>query len=203
MFSFFKNKSNPTPPGPRITSISNEHHTLNWATLLPEVSQDHVLETLCTDPSEKDVKILAEPPKPYIILATNQNTRSILRDTSIIIAFPYIKTNRYNTFQVRSIQEWSHVYNLEAVISVSYQDDFGINFFATDYALHADKYRTAKPIQVNITGLGYFIEDVDLNYVQEQLVGGLSAKVPTVTGISETSRMFASGNASDGFLGRS
>lgn len=185
MFSFFKNKSNPTPPGPKITSVSNEHHTLNWATLLPEVSQDHVLEALCTDPSEKDVKILAEPPKPYIILATNQNTRSILRDTSIIIAFPYLKTNRYDTFQILSIQEWSDVYNLEAVITVSYQDKMGIKFFATDYALHADKYRTAAPIQINITGLGYFIEEIDLNSVQEQLMGAISAKVPTVNKISE------------------
>lgn len=187
MFSFFKNKSNPTPPGPQITSADNEHHGLNWSTLLSDANQESILQTLCTDPQEKDVEILAESksPQEYLILVTNQNTRSILRNEYLITAFPYLKTDRRETFQVRAIQEWSYTNHLEAVISVSYQDELGIKFFATDYSFNAEKYQTSEPLQINITGLGYFIEDINLDEVQKQLTAAISPKVPMATGFSE------------------
>lgn len=71
---------------------------------------------------------------------------------------PVIKTNYYIDVENKEITEWENVDNLEAVITGSGRDTFGISYFATDYAINRELYLTQKKHLVKLSGIVFVLD---------------------------------------------
>lgn len=75
---------------------------------------------------------------------------------------PLVKTNYVVDLETKEIVEWENIDNLEAIVSGSARDTFGVWFFAMDYAQNRELYLSQKKINVNISGI-VFVLDVHKN----------------------------------------
>jgi hypothetical protein len=74
-------------------------------------------------------------------------------------AFPVIKTNKSIDVNIRTVSEWEHMDNIEAIIYGSGKDTFGITFFATDYSYNKEKYKTSKNLNIQLSGILLHVEE--------------------------------------------
>lgn len=82
--------------------------------------------------------------------------------------FPVVKTNYFIEVENKQINEWDNINNLEAVISGSGRDTFGLTYFATDYAIHKDKYKTNKKLNIELSGVIYVLDISDMHEKQTE-----------------------------------
>jgi hypothetical protein len=71
---------------------------------------------------------------------------------------PVIKTNYIVDVEHKEINEWENVDNLEAIISGSGRETFGISYFATDYAVNRELYLSQKKHQVKLSGIVFVLD---------------------------------------------
>lgn len=59
---------------------------------------------------------------------------------------------------VHKIMEWENFHNGVAIVSAQGKQTYALPFLATDYALHQDRYRTSKEIDVHINGIAFVLD---------------------------------------------
>lgn len=93
------------------------------------------------------------------------NKNGTLENNSILSAYPYIKTNLILPFQIKKIVEWSHISNMEAEIQGNGRDTFGLSFFATDYAVNKQKYKSESRQDIKISAVVLVLDKSDLTEI--------------------------------------
>lgn len=96
--------------------------------------------------------------------------RTIIFKDQIISAFPYLKTTYVLPFETKQIIEWSHVEKLEAEITGGGRDTFGLSFFATDYTINKNRYRSNEKMNINISAFGLVLDKGDLTEIGDNKV---------------------------------
>ncbi|NOQ73143.1 MAG: hypothetical protein GQ574_14145 [Crocinitomix sp.] len=91
--------------------------------------------------------------------------RSIKHNDQILSAFPYLKTTYTLPFETKQIIEWSHIAKLEAEIKGGGRDTFGLAFFATDYGINRNKYKSIKKLNINISAIAMVLDKSDLTEI--------------------------------------
>lgn len=76
----------------------------------------------------------------------------------ITTGFPIIETNKIIEVTTKTISEWQHMKNIEAVIDGNGRDTFGVTFFATDYSYNREKYHNSKDLDINLSGIILHLE---------------------------------------------
>lgn len=71
---------------------------------------------------------------------------------------PIVKTTYTLDIETINIIEWENVSNLEAIITGSGRDTFGLSYFATDYAEHSEKYKSQKKLNINLSGIALVLD---------------------------------------------
>lgn len=182
IFDFFKKKpttsvndTQHTTSEIKLTSINHGSHGDNFGGLLGfqflnlEVGEQFIFATinLCTEREPiletKNVSI------HQTMFATTTGSESNLgvriikpSKNKILSAYPYLNTNYTIPFTTKEIIEWSHMDNLEAEIKGSGRDTFGFDFFATDYAIHKEKYKTTKQLNIHVSAIGFVLDHSNL-----------------------------------------
>ena len=101
----------------------------------------------------------------------NLRVRAIQIRENIPSAFPYLKTTYKIPFSTNKVIEWSHVDNVEAEIYGEGRGAFALGFFATDYAVNKEMYKTQKELEINVSAFVLMLEEEDLS--QESNPDGL------------------------------
>ncbi|MFY0630289.1 MAG: hypothetical protein JXR05_07895 [Flavobacteriaceae bacterium] len=89
--------------------------------------------------------------------------RAIHTGENIPSAFPYLKTTCRIPFKTREVIEWSHIDNVEAEIYGEGRDTFALGFFATDYAVNKEIYKTQEDLEVHVSAIVLAMEEEDLS----------------------------------------
>lgn len=84
--------------------------------------------------------------------------KAITKDQLGMSILPEVKTDYSLDFETKEIEEWENVEGLEAIVSGSARNTFGLWFFATDYAENQERYRTEKNLQVHISGIAFVLD---------------------------------------------
>lgn len=71
---------------------------------------------------------------------------------------PVIKTDYVVPVENKEINEWENVKDLEAVITGSGRDTFGISYFATDYAVNRELYLSQKKLNIKLSGIVFVLD---------------------------------------------
>jgi hypothetical protein len=105
--------------------------------------------------------------------------RAVSSSNDIISVFPYIRTDYILPFTTKRIFEWSHAANLEAEIQGGGRDTFGLNFFATDYAVNKSNYKCTNDINIRISAICLVLEKSKVTEINETAVAdGFAAYMP-------------------------
>ncbi len=105
--------------------------------------------------------------------------RTLQSGKEILSAYPYLKTNYTIPFTTKEIFEWSHMDNLEAEIKGGGRDTFGLGFFATDYAINKDKYKSNKNLNIKISAIGLVLDKSNLSEIDgHNLSDGFASYMP-------------------------
>lgn len=167
MFSLFKKTAVKT------TSSRKGSHGDHWYTLY---AHNTPIDDIMRDTMQK----LEASPKVVINKTTtifnDAAIRAIQYKNTIISGFPHWKGTHYEQVETKLITEWSHAKRLEAVVTVIHPTVGNrLDFFATDYAFHSETYKSQKNISVNIVGLAYFLESVDMTAMNTEGMPPFSA----------------------------
>jgi hypothetical protein len=71
---------------------------------------------------------------------------------------PVIKTAERIPVRNKTIEEWGHVQNAEAIISGNGRETFGVTYFATDYAENREKYRNTPTLEMHLAGILFVLD---------------------------------------------
>ncbi len=96
--------------------------------------------------------------------------RTVKSGENMLSAYPYLQTNYTIPFTTRQILEWSHIGNLEAEIKGGGRDTFGFGFFATDYAVNGNKYKSNKNLNIKVSAIGLVLDKSDVAEIGGQKV---------------------------------
>lgn len=96
--------------------------------------------------------------------------RILKSGTNILSAYPYLPTDYTIPFTTKQIFEWSHVGKLEAEIKGGGRDTFGFGFFATDYAVNRDQYKSSKNLKVKVSAIALVLDKSDITEIGGQKV---------------------------------
>lgn len=150
--SWFSNLKSRCLHGIKVTQTDTGSHGIHWSTIFdPHVDANYLMSRLVKT-IETGQKIVVAP---KITVMTGPVLRGIVHNDEVVTGFPYIKGYSYQHFKTSSITEWSHADNLEAVIEVSHASGCALSFFATDYAVNKQVYKTQKNLTLNVIGLVY------------------------------------------------
>lgn len=142
--------------GIKVTQTDTGSHGIHWNALFNED----------VNKMERFVKAIETGKKltvnDSLAVITDPLMRGVTYNDIVITGFPYLKGFSYEQFQINSIAEWSHAENLEAVIKVTHVSSRDISFFATDYAIHKNIYRTQKTLSINVVGLVYSLSEFNV-----------------------------------------
>ncbi len=72
--------------------------------------------------------------------------------------FPVVKTDYFIEVENKQINEWDNVDNIEGVIYGNGRNTFGLTYFATDYAINKEKYKTNKKLNIELSGIIYVLD---------------------------------------------
>lgn len=81
------------------------------------------------------------------------------RDGKTATVYPVVKTSYIIPVEIKQIDQWVHTGSLEAVISGSGRNTFGLKFFATDYALNSQKYHYTKNLHIALSGIALVLDE--------------------------------------------
>jgi len=142
----------------KITQTDIGGHGNHWHLLFGDI------DTSLVEKKFDDAVEAAEQTKfgNNITFFNNGLIRAIAYKNEIFTGFPYLKGSKYENFQVDAIEEWSQVNNLEAIVFVGHDIGFGLAFFATDYAINKEIYKTQKNLKIKISGFIYSITSFDI-----------------------------------------
>lgn len=84
--------------------------------------------------------------------------KSITLNNQPLSLLPIVKTDYTVDFETKEINEWENVDNMEAIVSGSGRNNFGLWFLATDYAENSERYLTRKNLQVKISGIAFVVD---------------------------------------------
>lgn len=90
------------------------------------------------------------------------------KDDSNNTFYPTVKNDNFIDVENGFIAEWVNVGNLEAVISGSGRDTFGVTYFATDYAEHSKIYQSKTKVNISLSGILFVLDERKNN---EQIPG--------------------------------
>jgi tetratricopeptide (TPR) repeat protein len=94
-------------------------------------------------------------------------------------AFPLLLTDRHVSFETKKIHEWEHYGKVEAEIYGNVRTQYGVGFFATDYAYNKNKYQSNKSIKVKISAFVLSLyQDYPKNLWGSQLVDNFAGYLP-------------------------
>ena len=120
-----------------------------------QLAIDEINETIATGGKEPlpngGTRISSEAIRPGFVVQLN-------KEGTVDVAFPVLETLEVTPFEIKEILEWEHVQNTEAQIAGGGEKRFALTFYATDYLINREKYRTQKQLNVNLSGLGYVIK---------------------------------------------
>ena len=94
--------------------------------------------------------------------------RTIKHAKNILSAYPYLQTNYTVPFRTKQIFEWSHNKNLEAEIKGTGRNTFGFCFFATDYAVNKNIYKSREKIDVKVSAICLTLHKSNLTEIYGQ-----------------------------------
>lgn len=153
MFSVFKKNVI------KVVQTDQGQHGQHWFTLYNSPLDTDKLWQRVVETAANGKQII----KDKIGIATGDSMRVELEtvNNSVITTFPYFKGNYYQPFKTALISEWSHVDNIEAIITVEHAEGPQLKFFATDYAFHKKSYQENENISLNLVGMGYSIKDFE------------------------------------------
>ncbi|MCB9309408.1 MAG: hypothetical protein H6567_05040 [Lewinellaceae bacterium] len=89
---------------------------------------------------------------------SNLNIRILTNKRNVLSAFPYLKTSYKLPFSTKEIIEWTHVNNCEAEIIGGGRDTFGLDFFATDYAINKSQYQQNKNFELSLSAVAFVVD---------------------------------------------
>lgn len=136
----------------KVTQTDTGSHGIHWQVIFDKEADTKQLMDRFVKAIETGKKLAVNNTLEVI---TDPLMRGVIHNNSVITGFPYLKGLKYEQFELDSITEWSHAENLEAVVKVSHASGCGIYFFATDYAIHKNIYKTQKELSINVVGLIY------------------------------------------------
>ncbi|OQP52626.1 hypothetical protein A4H97_25215 [Niastella yeongjuensis] len=90
----------------------------------------------------------------FVTVIQNERPKTIL---------PVIKTDYIVPVENKEINEWENTNNLEAVITGSGRDTFGVSYFATDYAVNRDQYLSQKKLNIKLSGILFVLDTYEGN----------------------------------------
>lgn len=157
MFSFFFKKTN------KITSTNTGDHTRHWYCLYGPGHPECIFNLMVENIKKNINNSIEQNLSNNLEILNGDNIRSIINGEKIISAFPYFRGSRHEKLKVHSITEWDHVKGVEAIVTTKHHSGAPIRFFATDYSFNSDTYKYNSEINLNIVGLAYNLEDMDLD----------------------------------------
>ena len=83
---------------------------------------------------------------------------AVVQDGKAKTILPIIKTDYIVPVENKSINEWENVNNLEAIVSGSGRNTFGVNYFATDYCTNREQYLSQKQLNVKLSGIAFVLD---------------------------------------------
>ncbi len=108
--------------------------------------------------------LLKEPSFSNAIISIRQldyldiSFKSVIVNDKAKTILPQVRTSYAVDLETKEIVEWENVDNLEAIVSGSAKDTFGVWFFATDYPENREVYLSQKKINVNISGIVFVLD---------------------------------------------
>lgn len=84
--------------------------------------------------------------------------KGITLDERQITILPVIKTDYVVGVVNKEIKEWENFDNLNAIITGNSRDEFGLIYFATDYAENREIYLSKKELNINISGIAFVLD---------------------------------------------
>ncbi|MFK7971888.1 MAG: hypothetical protein AB8F95_16090, partial [Bacteroidia bacterium] len=96
--------------------------------------------------------------------------RTLKSGKSLLSAYPYLRTSYTVPFEIKQIIEWAHMGNLEAEIKGGGRDTFGFGFFATDYAVNSDLYKSTPRLNIKVSAIGFVLDKSDLTEIDGKKV---------------------------------
>lgn len=175
LFDFFKNKKKES------SDATNQHSEIVISSTTEGSHGDHYggllgFDLLYSEGSELVYKLIqyAEKRSPLMSKGSTNlhdavlnevdeitgkiRVRAIYTGERIPSAFPYLKTNYKIPFQTKEVIEWSHIDKLEAEIYGAGRETFGVGFFATDYAINHNKYKSQSNLHIHVSAIGLVME---------------------------------------------
>ena len=109
----------------------------------------------------------------------NLGIRTLTTNQEILSAYPYLRTDYIIPFSTKTIQEWSHVNSIEAEIKGGGRDIFGLGFFATDYAVNKEIYKSNKAVNIRLSAIGLVLDKSDITEIGGQPISeGFASYMP-------------------------
>jgi hypothetical protein len=96
--------------------------------------------------------------------------RALKAGENVLSAYPYLKTDYTIPFTTKQIFEWSHMGDVEAEIKGGGRDTFGFGFFATDYAVNKNKYKSVKNLNIKVSAIGLVLDKSNVTEIGGQKV---------------------------------
>jgi hypothetical protein len=84
--------------------------------------------------------------------------KGISMNDNPVTILPVVKTNKIVHVENTEICEWENIFNLEAIISGTGKDTFGISYFATDYAENRNRYLSEKKLNIKLSGIAFVMD---------------------------------------------
>lgn len=84
----------------------------------------------------------------------------------ILSAFPYVETDYSLPFKTKRITEWSHADFKEAEIEGGGRDTFELSFYATDYAVNEERYKSEQQLNIKLSAVGLVLDKSDLTAIE-------------------------------------
>lgn len=105
--------------------------------------------------------------------------RTLKTRNKILSSYPYLSTSYTIPFTTKQIYEWSHISDLEAEIKGGGRDTFGFGFFATDYAVNKEKYKSSKNLNIKVSAFALVLDRSNLTEIGGQkLSEGFASYMP-------------------------
>ncbi len=167
--NYFQEINEITPPsfenkvGIKIKKANNQELSNTWCGIFGfetyrkpnggRILQEYFAQAITKEPKLKNNNLSISE-----IEFQDVNFKTITHNEEPISILPVVKTNYKLNFETKEIVEWENVDNLEAIISGSGRDTFGLWYLATDYAENKEKYQSQKNIDLNLSGIAFVLD---------------------------------------------
>jgi hypothetical protein len=95
--------------------------------------------------------------------------KSVSRKDTPIVFLPVIQTEYIIDVENKEIIEWENFDDLQAVVSGSGRDTFGLTYLATDYAENKAVYLSTKKLKIKISGIAFVLDISNIHQSEGEL----------------------------------